>query len=148
MKAVDSNRLPKRPRSCYTCSLLFGAWLLALTGFNGAWAADISTPPDKGSQTRTEQAEPQKQPPALPSDAQASDDSRNLPQPEVRIIHEKDRTVEEYRVGGQLRYIKFTPKHGPPYYLVDRNGDGIPETYYSALENGPPPINQWLLLKW
>jgi hypothetical protein len=39
------------------------------------------------------------------------------------------------------------PKHGKPYYLVDRNGDGIPETYYDPLK-GPPPINQWLLLKW
>ena len=147
MKAVDSNPQPKKPKYFFTCSVLLGAWLLGHVGPNGAWAADIASPPAEGSHTRDEQTEPQKQPPALPSDAQPSDDSRNLPQPEVTIIHEQDKTVEEYRVGGQLRYIKFIPKHGPPYYLVDRNGDGIPETYYS-LSNGPPPINQWLLLKW
>jgi len=121
--------------------------ILGLVWLGHAWAKDISTPPAEGSQTRTEVKKPQKQPPDLPSDAQPSDDSRNLPKPEVRIIHEKDRTVEEYRVGGVLRYVKITPKHGKPYYLVDRNGDGIPDTYYDPMK-GPPPINQWLLLKW
>jgi len=110
-------------------------------------AADISTPPDAGSHTRDERSQPQQPPPELPSDAQPSDDSRNLPKPEVSIIHEKDKTIEEYRVGGKIRYIKITPRHGKPYYLVDRDGDGIPETYYDPLK-GPPPINQWLLLQW
>jgi hypothetical protein len=147
MKAVDLNRQPKKPKSCYTYKLLLSAWLLSLAGVSRAWAADMSPPPAAGSQTKNEQAEPQKRPPDLPSDAQPSDDSRILPKPEVSIIHEKDKTVEEYRVGGKLRYVKITPKHGKPYYLVDRNGDGIPETYYDPLK-GPPPINQWLLLKW
>jgi len=148
MKVVVLNRLPKKPKSCCTCKqVLVGAWLFGLVGLGGAWAADITAPPAAGSKTKTEQKQTQKPPPSLPSDAQASDDSRNLPKPEVRIIHEKDKTVEEYRVGGQLRYVKITPKHGRPYYLVDRNGDGIPETYYDPLK-GPPPINQWLLLKW
>jgi len=116
-------------------------------GLGHARAEDMSSPPAEGSHTQTEAKNPQKRPPDLPSDAQPSDDSRNLPKPEVRIIHEKDKTVEEYRVGGRLRYVKITPKHGKPYYLVDRNGDGIPETYYDPMK-GPPPINQWLLLKW
>jgi len=100
-----------------------------------------------GSHTRNVQAKPEKTPPALPSDAKASDDSRNLPTPDVKIIHEKDKTIEEYRVGGKIRYIKITPRHGKPYYLVDRDGDGVAETYYDPLK-GPPPINQWLLLEW
>lgn len=33
-------------------------------------------------------------------------------------------TVEEYRVGGQLRAVKVTPSRGPVYYLVDNDGDG------------------------
>lgn len=148
MKAVDSSPQPKKPKFCSTCSLLIGSWLLCASVPGSVWAAgDISAPPAEGSHTRDEQAKPQQQPPALPSDAQPSDDSRNIPQPEVRIVHKKDMTIEEYRVGGVLRYIKFIPRKGPPYYLVDRNGDGIPETYYSPLK-GPPPINQWLLLKW
>ena len=151
MKAADSSRPPKKPRSCFTSSgFLLGTWLLCLAGSSSVCvAADISAaPPAVGSHTRDEQAKPQKQPPALPSDAKPSDDSRNIPQPEVRIIHEKDLTVEEYRVGGKLRYIKFIPTKGPPYYLVDRTGNGVPDTYYSSPLKGPPPINQWLLLKW
>lgn len=146
MPAAVSNRLLKKPRSCSTCSLLLLA-ALGLSAAGPAWAADMSSPPPAGSQTRDAQKQPQQQPPDLPSDAQASDDSRNLPKPDVRIIHEKDKTIEEYRVDGKLRYIKITPKHGKPYFLVDRDGDGIPETYYDPLK-GPPPINQWLLLRW
>lgn len=147
MRTVALNPLPKKLKSCFTCSLL----LLAAGGLlasGSVLAADMSKPPPAGSQTRDADRKPQQQPPALPSDdAHPSDDSRNLPKPEVRIIHEKDKTVEEYRVGGVLRYIKIIPRHGKPYYLVDKDGDGIPETYYGPF-SGPPPINQWLLLKW
>jgi hypothetical protein len=145
MQAAASSRRPKKPKSCYTCRLLLTA--LGLLATAPSWAADLSSPPAAGSHTRTAQKTPAQQPPSLPSDAQASDDSRKLPKPDVRIIHEKNKTIEEYRVGGKLRYIKITPKHGKPYYLVDEDGDGIPETYYSPFQ-GPPPINQWLLLKW
>ena len=148
--AADPSPRPRTPKcSYYTWSLALAACLLGQPGLGEVWAAELSAPPAEGSQTRDESKEAPKQtpPPALPSDAQPSDDSRNLPQPEVRIIHEKDKTIEEYRVGGVLRYVKITPKYGPPYYLVDRNGDGIPETRYD-LQNGPPPINQWILKKW
>jgi len=76
-----------------------------------------------------------------------SDDSRNIPVPEVNIIHRKDTTIEEYRVNGRLRYVKITPKIGKPYYLVDRDGDGELETRHSDLD-GIPPINEWILLEW
>jgi hypothetical protein len=109
MKAAALNPQPKKPKSCCTCNLVLAAWLIGLTGVGGAWAADdISTPPAAGSQTKNAQKQAQKRPPDLPSDAKASDDSRNLPKPDVRIIHEKDKTVEEYRVGGVLRYVKIT----------------------------------------
>ena len=146
MKAVVLNPPLKKQKSCCTCSLLLSGWLLAL-GATSVWAEEISAPPAQGSETHNEQSEAQTPPPALPSEAPPSDDSRNLPQPDVRIIHEKDKTVEEYRVGGKLRYVKITPSKGKPYYLVDRDGDGILETTYSELK-GPPPVNQWLLLEW
>lgn len=147
MRTVALSPLPKKLKSCCTCSLLLLAAGSLLTSLP-ATAADISKPPAAGSQTRNADKQPQKQPPSLPGvDSQPSDDSRNLPKPEVHIIHEKDKTIEEYRVGGVLRYIKIIPRHGKPYYLVDKDGDGIPETYYGPF-NGPPPINQWLLLKW
>lgn len=32
--------------------------------------------------------------------------------------------VEEYRVAGQLRVVKVSPKVGVTYYLIDSDGDG------------------------
>ena len=81
--------------------------------------------------------------PTIPNEA---DDSRNIPQPEVRIIRKKDTVIEEYRVNGRLRFIKITPSVGKPYYMVDTDGDGILETREDNFSN--PPINQWILLEW
>ncbi|MEN1941311.1 DUF2782 domain-containing protein [Luteimonas sp. MJ246] len=33
--------------------------------------------------------------------------------------------VTEYRVDGRLRALKVVPSRGAPYYLFDRNGDGV-----------------------
>jgi len=41
----------------------------------------------------------------------------------TRILDNGD-TVSEYRVQGQLSMVRVTPKNGPVYYLIDRNGDG------------------------
>lgn len=41
-----------------------------------------------------------------------------------RKVMDNGDTVEEYRVGGQLRMVKVTPARGAPFYLYDRNGDG------------------------
>lgn len=81
--------------------------------------------------------------PTLPDEA---DDSRNIPEPEIRIIRKKDTVIEEYRVNGRLRFVKITPSIGNPYYMVDTNGDGILETREDNFSN--PPINQWILLEW
>lgn len=51
-----------------------------------------------------------------------TDDS--IEEPQVTIIKKTEQTIEEYRVGGRLYMIKITPKYGPPYYLVDDQGDG------------------------
>jgi hypothetical protein len=40
-----------------------------------------------------------------------------------RIMDNGD-TITEYRVAGQLRMVQVKPKHGPAYFLYDRNGDG------------------------
>lgn len=83
---------------------------------------------------------------AVPTIPDEVDDSRNIPQPEVRIIRKKDTVIEEYRVNGRLRFVKITPTSGSPYYMVDTDGDGILETREDNFSN--PPINQWILLKW
>lgn len=83
---------------------------------------------------------------ALPTLPDEASDSRNIPQPEVRIIRKKEAVIEEYRVNGRLRFVKITPSVGKPYYMVDTNGDGVLETREDDLAN--PPINQWILLEW
>lgn len=80
-------------------------------------------------------------PPALPDDPVES-----LPEPEVQIIHREDRTIEEYRVNGQLRYVRVIPVKGPPYYFVDTDGDGVLDQQFNSLDN--PPLNQWILMRW
>jgi len=82
-------------------------------------------------------------PPPLPDEPQKSTD---IPEPQVNIIHREDRTIEEYRVNGALRYIKIIPSHGPAYYMIDTDGDGSLDKRYDDLEN--PPFNQWILLEW
>jgi hypothetical protein len=39
-------------------------------------------------------------------------------EPQVTITRRKDQTVEEARVGGRLVWIKVTPVHGRPYFLI------------------------------
>ncbi len=111
---------------------------------SGSYAASDIPPPPSGA-TRQQQAAAPAEVPTLPDENEA-DDSRNIPQPEVRIIRKKETTIEEYRVNGRLRYVKITPSVGKPYYMVDMDGDGSVETRYNDLDN--PPINQWILMRW
>ncbi len=112
-------------------NLLFRPYMIAglIAGLNigAALAQDSPAPP----------------PPPLPEEPQQSTE---IPEPEVNIIHRKDRTIEEYRVNGVLRYIKITPSHGPAYYMIDTNGDGFVDQRFDDLEN--PPTNQWILMEW
>jgi len=83
-------------------------------------------------------------PPAAPSEKE-----QEALQPEVNIIQRIDKTIEEYRINGHLYKIKIIPKVGPPYYLIDRDGDGLFETQRVGDELGPDlAIPQWVLLRW
>jgi len=161
------NRLLKKLKNCYTYSALLCFFWIPV----GTATEDIPPPPEQGEKTKASSnketappALPKEQPstnnkaapvsvmqttePALPKDqGPESDDSRNIPQPEVNIIHRKDTTIEEYRINGRIRYVKIIPKIGKPYYLVDKDGDGELETRHSDLD-GVPPVNEWILLQW
>jgi len=39
-------------------------------------------------------------------------------EPQVTILHDDSQTTEEVRVQGRLRYVRVTPRHGRPYYLL------------------------------
>ena len=67
-------------------------------------------------------------------------------EPDITIREERDRTVFEYRIKGQLYMIKIQPKWGPPYYLLDTDGDGV----LDARSDSPTDvgINQWVIYSW
>jgi hypothetical protein len=111
-----------------------------------AYGADAPPPPSLDTPAATGTAEPAHPEVVVPPDLPKDSDSRDAIKPEVNIIHRDDATVEEYRVGGRLRYAKIIPKVGKPYYFVDTDGDGTLDTRYNDLEN--PPLNQWILMEW
>jgi hypothetical protein len=46
-------------------------------------------------------------------------------EPQVTITKKENETVEEARVNGKLKWVKVTPRHGVPYYLVPDGSDGV-----------------------
>ncbi len=73
------------------------------------------------------------------------DSGNDLDEPEVTITKETELTVEEYRAGGRLYMIKITPKIGPPYYMVDEQGNGH-FARQGTLDSGVRPP-QWIIKK-
>jgi Protein of unknown function (DUF2782) len=53
-------------------------------------------------------------PPPLPPDIAGDPDL----EPQVTIVRREDNVIEEVRVKGELRFIRVTPNHGRPYFLV------------------------------
>jgi hypothetical protein len=45
-------------------------------------------------------------------------------EPQVTITRKEGETIEEARINGKLMWIKVTPRHGRPYFLVPDGGDG------------------------
>lgn len=68
-------------------------------------------------------------------------------EPQVTIIERRGETVEEYRIAGQLYMIRVVPKNGPPYYLVDADGDGNLESTMNELDPRIM-IPSWVILRW
>ena len=68
-------------------------------------------------------------------------------EPEVNIIQHEDKTIEEYRLHGQLYKIKVTPKNAPPYFLIDTDGDGMMDARRTEIEPNLM-IPRWVLFRW
>jgi len=66
--------------------------------------------------------------------------------PEVTITETDEGTVYEYRVKGQVYMVKVDPIAGPPYYMLDTNGDGILDIQEEKAPDLAVP--QWLLFSW
>jgi hypothetical protein len=67
-------------------------------------------------------------------------------EPQVTIIRRESETVEEVRIGGELRFVKVTPRHGVPYYLIpDPNGQQFIRRNSLDITVRVP---LWVLLSW
>ena len=66
--------------------------------------------------------------------------------PEVTIIETDTQIITEYRVRGQLYMVQIQPVAGPPYYLVDSNGDGVLDVQQS--DPLSTAVQQWRLFSW
>ena len=67
-------------------------------------------------------------------------------EPQVTIIRKENETMEEVRVGGVLRYVRVTPRHGRSYYLLP-TGNGQTLTRQDSLGSGLS-VPMWLLFSW
>ena len=82
------------------------------------------------------------EPPALPPQVE----SGQVPQPDVTIVERKNETIEQYSVNGHVYMVKIVPRRGPPYYLMDLDGDG--ELDVRRDSPGDISIPQWVLFSW
>lgn len=67
-------------------------------------------------------------------------------EPQVTIIRKETETMEEVRVGGVLRYVRVTPRHGRSYYLLP-TGNGQTLVRQDSLGSGLS-VPMWLLFSW
>jgi hypothetical protein len=81
-------------------------------------------------------------PPTIPAPVQSGE----ILEPEVTIIESDKGTVYEYRVRGSLYMVKIQPAAGPPYYLLDLDGDGQMDVRQDEPWNNSIP--QWVLFSW
>jgi Protein of unknown function (DUF2782) len=66
--------------------------------------------------------------------------------PQVTIAQKDRETVEEARVNGILVWIKVTPRHGRPYYLIPTAGGNMfirRDSLDTALK-----VPMWVLFSW
>ncbi|MCI0654573.1 MAG: DUF2782 domain-containing protein [Methylococcaceae bacterium] len=86
------------------------------------------------------------EPPDLPLPIE-SGETLEPEEPEITIKRRGGKTIQEYRINGALYMVKIVPDAGPPYYLIDSNGDGNMDVRHTNLERNLK-IPQWVLLRW
>ena len=71
-----------------------------------------------------------------------------LGEPQITIIQRDDAIIREYRLNGHLYAVKITPESGPPYYLIDTDGDGYMEGQFRDNNNARVIPPMWVLHRW
>lgn len=90
-----------------------------------------------------EEPAPVPDPPEIPPPVESGETM----EPDVTIIRRGEDTIEEYRINNRLYMVKIKPGVGPPYYLLDSDGDGNMDVRRSDLERGLR-VPQWVLFSW
>ena len=90
-----------------------------------------------------EEPAPIPEPPELPLPVKSGEEM----EPDITIVKKGNDTIQEFRRNGQLYMVKVVPAAGPPYYLLDSNGDGTLDVRKNDLDKNSQ-INQWLLFEW
>lgn len=67
-------------------------------------------------------------------------------EPQITIIRQEDKIIEEYRINNNLYMVKVTPIAGMTYYLIDHDGDGKLDVRKDELDDVIVP--QWVLFTW
>lgn len=83
------------------------------------------------------------EPPDIPPPVESG---QNM-QPDVTIVRKGKDIIEEYRINNRLYMIKVKPSIGPPYYMLDTDGDGNMDVRRSQLDEARQ-IPQWVLFSW
>ena len=89
------------------------------------------------------QKAPVPEPPQLPPQVESGE----VLEPEVTIVESDKGTIQEYRINGRLYMVKIIPVAGPPYYLLDNDGDGEMDVRQEQ-HPGKIAVPQWVLFSW
>jgi len=117
-----------------TATALLALWA---TGAAAASPAEVPPPP----------APPAGVPPAAAPPAGEEGVDREALERQVIIRPRAGGRIEEYRVNGRLYMVKVKPRKGPPYYLIDSDGDGSLDTRRDEL--GPDvEVPHWVIIRW
>ena len=125
------------------------AWLAsaALLAAVAAFAQPVPPAPPPVSATPPPLPPASATPPAAVTPPPPTDyTSDNELEPQVTIIRREAETVEEVRVGGQIQYVRVTPRHGKPYFLIpDPNGHAFIRRDSLDIQLKVP---MWVLFSW
>ena len=86
--------------------------------------------------------EPLPKPPPPPPEFMGDPDL----EPQVTIIRRDEQVVEEVRIKGELRYVRVTPRHGRPYYLIP-DANGATFIRRNSLDSSLK-VPMWVLFSW
>ena len=92
------------------------------------------------------QVSPEERAPAPPTISDEAAEEQRVDTDQVEIVPPKQARVLEFRQNGRLYMVKVTPTSGPPYYIVDTNGDGSLDSVENGFERVQVP--HWLIHSW